>query len=84
MNSTTIPIDNIESLDNKFQVLDKRNVDILKCNGLPHPLWNTKCITLYNNKGIIVGEGSCYYFNSKLVFGANDTLNDTHVVIHIS
>ena len=42
------------------------------------------CITLYNNVGTLVGEGTCHSVKSDLVLGANDPLGDTHVAVHIS
>ena len=32
------------------------NHDIPKCKGMPRHLWMTKCVSLYNNNRIVVGE----------------------------
>nr|PNR49411.1 hypothetical protein PHYPA_011307 [Physcomitrium patens] len=54
-----------------------------ECEGLPRRLWITKCLTLYNAHGKLVGEGTCHSVNSDLVLGANGPLGDTQVAVHI-
>jgi hypothetical protein len=54
-----------------------------ECEGLSRRLWISKCVTLYNAEGKLVGEGTCHSVKSNLVFGANGPLRDTHVVVHI-
>nr|PNR26858.1 hypothetical protein PHYPA_030339 [Physcomitrium patens] len=54
-----------------------------ECEGLPLRLWITKCVTLYNAHGKLVGEGTCHSVNSDLVLGANGPLGDTQVAVHI-
>jgi hypothetical protein len=58
--------------------------DIPKCEGVPHHLWTTKCVSLHNNDGIVVGEGICHSAKSDLVVGSIGPLGDTHVVVQIS
>ena len=66
-------VDNVESV----------SVEIPDCEGLPRRLWNTKCVTLYNEGGKLVGEGMCHSVKLDLVVGANGPLGDSHVAIHI-
>ena len=40
-------------------------------------------MTLYNEEGRLVGEGMCHSVKSDLVVGANCSLGDSHVAIHI-
>ena len=56
---------------------------IPECKGLPRRLWISKCVTLYNAEGKLVGEGTCHSVKSDLVLGANGPLRDTHVIVHI-
>ncbi len=84
MGSHVIPLDAMDSSDDEFQALEGMNVGIPECEGLPRRQWNTKCVTLYNNEGILVGEGTCHSVNSDLVLGANGPLANTHVAVHIS
>ncbi len=84
MDSNAIPDDIMDSLEDEFQVLEQMNVGIPECEGLPRWMWNTKCVTLYNVQGELVGEGTCHSVNSELVLGANGPLGDTHVSVHIS
>ena len=60
------------------------NVGIPECEGLPRRLWNTKCITLYNEEGILVGEGTYHNVNSDLVLDATGPLGDTYVVVFVA
>jgi len=55
-----------------------------ECEGIPHPMWNTKFVTLYNVEGVLVGQGTCHNLNSELVLGAHRPLEDTHVSVHVS
>ena len=59
------------------------SVEIPECEGLRRRLWNTKCVTLYNEEGKLVREGMCHRVKSNLVVGANDPLGDTYIAIHI-
>jgi len=83
MSFTKNPVDMVFSSDDEFQDLEGTNVRVLECEGLPCRLWITKCMTLYNNDGILVGEGTCHNVNSNFMLGANDPLEDTHIAIHI-
>ena len=58
-------------------------VEIPQCERLPRRLWNTKCVTFYNEEGKLVGEGMCHSVKSDLVVGAKGSLDDSHVAIHI-
>jgi hypothetical protein len=60
------------------------NRDILECDVMPHHLWTTKCMSLYNSDCIAVGKGICYSVKSDLVVGSTGPLGDTHVVVQIS
>ena len=74
----------IDNFDDKFGVLEGMNIGIPECEGLPCRLWNTKCITLYNEKGVLVGEGTCHSVNSDLVLGATSPLGDSHVAVFVA
>ena len=80
MGSNAEPVDIMDSSDDEFQALESMNVGVPECEGLPRQMWNTKCVTLYNDDG----EGTCHSVNSDLVLGANEPLGDTHVSVHIS
>ena len=71
------------SLEDEVEDLELVSVEIPKCEGLPRWLWNTKCVTLYNEERKLVGEGMCHSVKSDLVVGANGPLGDSHVAIHI-
>ena len=77
-------LDIMDSFDDEFQALESMNFGVPECEGLLHRMWNTKCVTLYNGDGELVGEGTCHSVNSDLVLGANGPLEDTHVLVHIS
>ena len=74
----------MDSSDDEFQALESMNVSVPECEGLPRQMWNTKCVTLYNDDGELVGEGTCHSVNSDLVLGDNGPVGDTHVSVHIS
>ena len=76
-------VDMADSSEDKVEDLDSVTVEIPECEGLPRRLWNTKCATLYNEEGKLVGEGMCHSMKSDLVVGANRPLGDSHVAIHI-
>ena len=40
--------------------------------------------TLYNDEGLLVGEGTCHSVNSDLVLGATCPLSDTHVAVFVA
>ena len=84
MGSNSEPVDIMDSSDDEFQALESMNVGVPECEGLPRRMWNTKYVTLYNDDGELVGEGTCHSMNSDLVLGANGPLGDTHVSVHIS
>ena len=84
MNVTGMPLEALDDSDDEFGVLEGMNVGIPECKGLPHRLWNTKCITLYNDEGVLVGEGTCYSVNSDLVLGATSLFGDTHVAVFVA
>ena len=83
MNVTGMPLEGMEDSDDEFGVLEGMNVGILECEGLPRWLWNTKCVTLYNEEGVLVGEGTCHSVNSDLVLGATGLLGDSHVAMFV-
>ena len=72
-----------DSSEDEVQDLESMSVGIPDCEGLPRRLWNTKCVTLYNEEGRLVGEGMCHSVKSDLVVGTNGPLGDSHVEIHI-
>ena len=72
-----------DSSEDEVQNVESVSVEIPECEGLPRRLWNTKCVTLYNEEGRLVGEGMCHSVKSDLVVGVNGPLSDTHVAIHI-
>ena len=84
MGSNAEPVDIMDSSDDEFQALENMNIGVPECEGLRRRMWNTKCVTLYNDDGELVGEGTCHSVNSDLVLGANGPLGDTHVLVHIS
>ncbi len=59
------------------------NVYVLECEGFPHHLWVIKCMTLYNNKVVLVGEGTCHSVNFNFVLGTSGPLGDMHIGRHI-
>ena len=84
MRDTGMPLEAYDDSDNEVGVLEEMNVGIPECEGLPRRLWNTKCVTLYNDEGILVGEGTCHSVNSDLVLGARGPLGDTHVAVFVA
>ena len=84
MSDTGMPLEAFDDSDDEFRDLEEMNVGILECEGLPHRLWNTKCVTLYNDKGLLVGEDTCHSVTSNLVLGATGPLGDTHVAVFVA
>ena len=82
INSFAIKMDMADSSD-EMQDVDSMSNEIPNYKGLPRQMWNTKCKTLYNIEGKLVGEGMCHSVNSDLVLGANGPLGDNHVAVHI-
>ena len=82
-NSKGIVADMADSLEDEVENVESVSVGIPDCKGLPRRLWNTKCVTLINEEGKLVGEGMCHSVKSDLVVGANGPLGDSHVAIHI-
>ena len=72
-----------DSSEDEVENVESVSVEIPECEGLPRQLWNTKCVTLYNEEGKLVGEEMCHSVKLDLVVGANGPLGDSHVVIHI-
>ena len=72
-----------DSSEDKVDNVESMSVEIPECDGLPRRLWNTKCVTPYNEEGKLVGEGMCHSVKSDLVVGTNGPLGDSHVAIHI-
>ena len=72
-----------DSSEDEAEDLDSVSVEIPECEGLPRRLWNTKCVTLYNEDEKLVGKGMCHSVKSDLVVGANGPLGDSHVAIHV-
>jgi hypothetical protein len=58
--------------------------DIPECEGVPRHLWTTKCVSLHNSDGIVLGEGICHSVKSDLVVGSTGPLGDTHVAVQVS
>ena len=84
MSVTGMPLEALDDSDDEFEVLARMNVGIPECDGLSHRLWNTKCVTLYNDEGLLVGEGTCHSVNSDLVLGATGRLGDTHLAVFVA
>ena len=84
MSDTGMPLEAYDDSDDEVGVLEEMNVGIPECKGLPRRLRNTKCVTLYNDEGLLVGEGTCHSVNLDLVLGARDPLGDTHVVVFVA
>jgi hypothetical protein len=72
--------DPLSDIEDGIQVLffDR---DIPECEGVPCHLWTTRCVSLQNSDGIVVGEGICHSVKSDLVVGTTGPLGDTHVVV---
>lgn len=83
MDSAVIPFAGSDSSDDDVEVQQSMNVEIPEWEGIPRRLWNTKCVTLYNEDGLHVGDGTCHSVSSDLVLDANSPLGDSHVVVHI-
>ena len=83
MSVTGTPLEAFDDSNNEFGVLEEMNVGIPECEGLLRRLWNTKCVTLYNDDGLLVGEGTCHSMNSDLVLSARVPLDDTHVAVFV-
>jgi hypothetical protein len=58
--------------------------DIPKCKGVLRHLWTNKCVSLYNDNGIIVEEGISHRFKSDLVVRSTGPLKDTQIAVQIS
>ena len=84
MSVTGMPLEALDDSEDEFGVLEGMNVGIPECKGLPRRLWNTKCVTLYNDEGLLVGEGTCHSVNSDLALGATGPLGDTHVAVFVA
>ena len=84
MNVNRMPPEVMDNSDDEFGVLEGMNIDIPVCEGLPRRLWNTKCVTLYNEEGVLVGESTCHSANSDLVLGATGPLGDSHVAVFVA
>ena len=69
-----------DSSEDEVQNVELVSVEIPESEGLPRWLWNTKCVTLYNEEGRLVGKGMCHSVKSDLMVGANDPLGDTVTV----
>ena len=72
----------VDSSEDEVEDLQLVSVEIPEYEGLPWRLWNTKCVTLYNKEGKLVGEGMCHSVKSDLVVGAKGPLGNSHVAIH--
>ena len=72
-----------DSSEDEVENVESMSVEVPQYEGLPRPLWNTKCVTLYNEEGRLVGESMCHSVKSDLVVGTNGPLGDSHVAIHI-
>ena len=72
-----------DSSEDEVENVKSVSVEIPECEGLPRRLWNTKCVTLFNEEEKPVGEGMCHSVESDLVVGANGHLGNSYVAIHI-
>ena len=72
-----------DSSEDEVNNVESVSVEIPECERFPRRLWNTKCVTLYNEEGKLVGEGMCHSVKSDLVVGANGPLGGIHIAIHI-
>ena len=72
-----------ESLDDDVDDAEPMMTAVPECEGLPRRLWISKCVTLYNVEGKLVGKDTCHSVKSDLVVGANGLLRDTHIAVHI-
>ena len=68
---------------NEMEDLESMSNETPNCKGLPQRLWNTKCITLYNEERKLVGKGTCHSVNLDLVLDTNGHLGDSQVAVHI-
>ena len=84
MSVSGMPLEAVDDSEDKFEVLEGMHVGIPECECLPRRLWNTKCVTLYNDEGLLVGEGTCHSVNSDLVLGATGPLGDSHVAVFVA
>ena len=84
MSVSAMPLEAVDDSEDEFEVLEGMHVGIPECEGLPRRLWNTKCVTHYNDEGLLVGEGTCHSVNSDLVLGATGPLGDTHVAVFVA
>ena len=84
MSVSGMPLEALDNSEDEFGVLEGMHVGIPECEGLPRRLWNTKCVTLYNDEGLLVGEGTCHSVNSNLVLSATSPLGDTHVAVFVA
>ena len=84
MSVIDMPLEALDDSHNEFRVLEGMNVGIPECEGLPRRFWNTKCVTLYNDEGLLVGEDTSHSVNSDLVLGATGPLGDTHVEVFVA
>ena len=84
MSVTGMLLEALDDSEDEFKVLEGMNVGIPEYEGLPRRLWNSKCVTLYNDEGLLVGEGTCHSVNSDLVLGATGPLGDTHVAVFVA
>ena len=84
MSVTGMLLEAFDDSDDEFGVLEEMNVGIPECEGLLRRLWNTKCVILYNDERLLVGEGTCHNVNSDLVLGAIGPLGDTHVAVFVA
>ena len=82
-NSEAIVADMEDSSEDEVQNVESVSVEVPDCEGLPRRLWNTKCVTLFNEEGRLVGEGMCHSVKLDLVVGANGPLGDSHIAIQI-
>ena len=62
------------SSDDKVQVPDVMKSEIPECEGIPRRRWNTRCVTIYNQEGHLVSEGTCHSVSSDLVLVSNGPL----------
>ena len=53
MSVTGMRLEALDDFKDEFGVLEGMNVGIPECEGLPHRLWDTKCVTLYNDERLL-------------------------------
>ena len=77
-------VERMDESDEEFDLHEEMNEDIVDCEGLLRSQWNMKCVTLFNEDGLLDDEGTCHSVNSDLMIRVDSPLGDTHVAVFIS